>query len=131
MNRKINSSIIIVILCILLSSCVPKDKEIVISKNVKGNADSTEIMTLVQEGTDYLNMGKNDAAKSVFEKIIKKSKNNPEMYRANTLRRLINDTSWEGCKKENINFRYVYRLADTGEQVFEILLTPADYQTQK
>ena len=80
MNRKINSSIIIVILCILLSSCVPKDKEIVISKNVKGNADSTEIMTLVQEGTDYINMGKNDAAKSVFEKIIKKSKNNPEMY---------------------------------------------------
>lgn len=80
MNRKVISSIIIVILCILLSSCVPKDKEIVISKNVKGNADSTEIMTLVQESTDYLNMGKNDAAKSVFEKIIEKSKNNPEMY---------------------------------------------------
>ena len=58
-------------------------------------------------------------------------KNNPEMYRVNTLRRLINDTSWEGCKNENINFRYVYRLAETGEQVFENLLTPADYQMQK
>ena len=58
-------------------------------------------------------------------------KNNPEMYRANTLRSLINDTSWEGCKQEGVNFRYVYRLADTGEQVFEILLTPVDYQTQK
>jgi hypothetical protein len=58
-------------------------------------------------------------------------KNKPEMYRTNTLRNLINDTSWEGYKKENINFRHVYRLAETGQQVFEILLTPADYQTKK
>jgi hypothetical protein len=58
-------------------------------------------------------------------------KNKPEMYRTNTLRNLINDTNWEGYKKENINFRYVYRLAETGQQVFEILLTPADYQTKK
>ncbi|MBQ5826759.1 MAG: hypothetical protein IIW46_04735 [Bacteroidaceae bacterium] len=89
--------------------------------------DSLTYSTTTRTITHWYSLSE-DKADSTYQAGLK---NNPEMYRANTLRRLINDTSWEGCKKENINFRYVYLLADTGEQVFEILLTPADYQTQK
>lgn len=89
--------------------------------------DSLTYSTTTRTITHWYSLSE-DKADSTYQAGLK---NNPEMYRANTLRRLINDTSWEGCKKENINFRYVYRLADTGEQVFEILLTPADYLTQK
>ena len=89
--------------------------------------DSLTYSTTTRTITHWYSLSE-DKADSTYQAGLK---NNPEMYRVNTLRRLINDTSWEGCKKENINVRYVYRLADTGEQVFEILLTPADYQTQK
>lgn len=89
--------------------------------------DSLTYSTTARTITHWYSLS-GDKADSTYQAALK---NKPEMYRANTLRILINDTNWEGCKKKNINFRYVYRLADTGEQVFEILLTPADYQTQK
>ena len=89
--------------------------------------DSLTYSTTTRTITHWYSLSE-DKADSTYQAALKKE---PEVFRANTLRSLINDTSWEGCKNENINFRYVYRLADTGEQVFEILLTPADYQTQK
>lgn len=89
--------------------------------------DSLTYSTTTRTITHWYSLS-GDKADSTYQAALK---NNPEMYRANTLRSLINDTNWEGCKQESVNFRYVYRLADTGEQVFEILLTPVDYQTQK
>lgn len=50
-----------------------------------------------------------------------------EMFRTNTLRTLINDTNWEGCKKEGVNFCYVYRLSLTGEEFIRFLFTPDEY----
>lgn len=89
--------------------------------------DSLTYSTTTRTITHWYSLS-GDKADSTYQAALK---NNPEMYRAKTLRSLINDTNWEGCKQEGVNFRYVYRLADTGEQVFEILLTPVDYQTQK
>lgn len=64
----------------LLVGCTPNNKEIVVTTKDIAESDTKEDVTLIQLGTDYLNLGRYNEAKEVFLKILEKYKDNASKY---------------------------------------------------
>lgn len=81
-RRTIISLILTLVIMSNVSACGNKEKTTVLSNDVKQEAamQENEIKKLISDGTDFLNNGKYDDAKSAFEKAISMDKTNKGAY---------------------------------------------------
>ena len=86
MKKNYLLKVLLFFMCLLLIptlyGCKSKDKEIVISENVKEdlNSEKSAILELIEEGNTYLNSGNFSEARNSYEKAIAKDKTNVSTY---------------------------------------------------
>ncbi|KYN75980.1 hypothetical protein A0J52_16535 [Clostridium sporogenes] len=81
-KKAIISLLLILIIMLSISGCGKKEKTSVLTNNVKQQEamKENEIKKFIKNGTNFLNEGKYDDAKSSFEKAVSMEKSNKESY---------------------------------------------------
>ncbi|KRU26636.1 TPR repeat-containing protein [Clostridium sporogenes] len=81
-KKAIISLLLILITMLSISGCGKKEKTSVLTNDVKQQEamKENEVEKFIKKGTDFLNAGKHDDAKSSFEKAILMEKSNKESY---------------------------------------------------
>lgn len=85
-KRKYNKYFMILAICVYINltftACTINNKKIVISNNIKDEliAQKEDALSLMQKASDYLNSNKFNEAKITFEQLIKKHKEDSNIY---------------------------------------------------